>query len=384
MSTSATSKDRSSTGGRRGTSSTLAGREPVDGKEAFKLELKLKGGTTRYDYVDVASHQVVRSDVPRMVRGHATVLENRFSDFREVGGIVFPHAIETHVKDRPQVLRIAVEKIELDPAARRGAFPDAAVGLATGDRSAPSGVPRPVLPAPGHAIMPTHRGRLESGQGDEMKLHKQMTLGATSLTLLLAGCATTTFTSIWKAPDAQPLQFKAGDKVVAMVIADSTGMRRSGEANLADELDKRGLKGVPAYTLIPDADIRDEAKAKAAIEASGAVGVILMRPMGKEQEISSTPSTYYGGAYYGRPGYGGMWGGGYYGYGWGGGVYDPGTIRTDTYVSIETVIYDLRQNKLVWAGQTRTMNPKDVEGFVTTLATAISKELRESGMVAAK
>ena len=59
-----------------------------------------------------------------------------------------------------------------------------------------------------------------------MKLHKQMTLGATSLTLLLAGCATTTFTSIWKAPDAQPLQFKAGDKVVAMVIADSTGMRR--------------------------------------------------------------------------------------------------------------------------------------------------------------
>ena len=59
-------------------------------------------------------------------------------------------------------------------------------------------------------------------------------------------------------------------------------------------------------------------------------------------------------------------------------------FQPDTYVSIETVIYDLRQNKLVWAGQTRTMNPKDVEGFVTTLATAISKELRESGMVAAK
>ena len=94
---------------------TLAGREANDGRETFKLQLELKGGTTRYDYIDVQSHQVVRSDVPRLVRGHATVLENRFSDFREVGGIVFPHAIETHVKDRPQVLRIAVEKIELDP-----------------------------------------------------------------------------------------------------------------------------------------------------------------------------------------------------------------------------------------------------------------------------
>ena len=94
---------------------TLAGREAIDGKETYKLELKLKGGVTRYDYVDVASHQVIRSDVTRLIRGHATVLENRFSDFRAEGGIVFPHAIETQVKDRPQILRIVVEKIELDP-----------------------------------------------------------------------------------------------------------------------------------------------------------------------------------------------------------------------------------------------------------------------------
>ncbi len=43
------------------------------------------------------------------------MLESTFSDFREVGGIVFPHRIETHVKDRPQTLKIVVEKIELDP-----------------------------------------------------------------------------------------------------------------------------------------------------------------------------------------------------------------------------------------------------------------------------
>ena len=160
------------------------------------------------------------------------------------------------------------------------------------------------------------------------------------LALLFAGCATTTFTSVWKAPDAQPLQFKAGDKVVALVMAESTGMRRAGEANLADELGKRGLVGVPAYTLISDADIKNEGAAKAAIEASGAVGVVALRPKGTEQKISSTPATYYGGSYYGGPGYGGFWGGGYYGYGWGG-AYVPGEIRTDTYVSIETLIYDL-------------------------------------------
>jgi outer membrane lipoprotein-sorting protein len=93
----------------------LVGREMLPGGEAFKLKLTLKGGAVRYDYVDVASRQIVRSQVTRTIRGRAVQLENTFSDFREVGGLVFPHRIETRAKDRPQVLTIAVEKIELDP-----------------------------------------------------------------------------------------------------------------------------------------------------------------------------------------------------------------------------------------------------------------------------
>jgi outer membrane lipoprotein-sorting protein len=101
---------------RKGHVVTLVGRESVDGKETFKLKVAMQGGAVRYDYVDVASRQIVRSDVTRLIRGHATVLQNAFSDFREVDGLVFPHVIETSVKDRPQVLRINVEKIELNPA----------------------------------------------------------------------------------------------------------------------------------------------------------------------------------------------------------------------------------------------------------------------------
>lgn len=93
----------------------LAGREVLPSGDAFKLKVTLKGGAIRFDYVDEKTRQVVRSDVPRMVRGRQMILENVFSDFREVGGIVFPHRIETHVKDRPQVLTILVSKVELDP-----------------------------------------------------------------------------------------------------------------------------------------------------------------------------------------------------------------------------------------------------------------------------
>ena len=93
----------------------LVGREMLEGGEAFKLQVTLKDGSVRYDYIDVQSRQIVRSDLPRMIRGEDVVLVDTFSDFRDVGGLVFPHLIESHVKDRPEAIRIEVENIELDP-----------------------------------------------------------------------------------------------------------------------------------------------------------------------------------------------------------------------------------------------------------------------------
>ena len=100
---------------KKGHTVELVGRESIAGAEADKLKVVLRDGKVRYDYVDVASHMVVRSDVSRLVRGHRVELQSTFSDFREVSGIVFPHLIEIHTKDRPQTLKIVVERIELDP-----------------------------------------------------------------------------------------------------------------------------------------------------------------------------------------------------------------------------------------------------------------------------
>ena len=93
----------------------LVGREMLPGGEAFKLKVTLKDGAIRYDYIDVESHLIIRSDVTRLMEGRPVQLEARFSDFREEDGLVFPYMIETHIKDRPEVIRIAVEKIELNP-----------------------------------------------------------------------------------------------------------------------------------------------------------------------------------------------------------------------------------------------------------------------------
>ena len=189
----------------------------------------------------------------------------------------------------------------------------------------------------------------------------------------LTACATTTFNSSWKAPDAQPMGSLAGQKVVAVAVAKNTAVRRSAEDALVGVINANGAQAIPSYSIIGDDAVNDEAKAKAAIEQSGAVAVVVMRPVAKEKEISSTPSTMYMG-----PRYGGYWGG-YYGYGWGG-AWGGTEIRTDTIVIVETLVYSLKQNKLVWAGESRTTNPSQVDAFVKEVAAAAGKEMKKLGL----
>ena len=186
----------------------------------------------------------------------------------------------------------------------------------------------------------------------------------------LTACATTSFTSSWKAPDAQPMGSFAGQKVVAVAMSKNQAVRRSAEDTLVSVLNANGSQGIPSYSILGDET--DEAKAKAAIEKSGAVAVVVMRPVAQEKEISSTPSMYMG------PRYGGYWGG-YYGYGWGG-AWGGTEIRTDTIVIVETLVYSLKQNKLVWAGQSKTTNPSKVDAFVKEVAAGAGKEMKKAGL----
>jgi outer membrane lipoprotein-sorting protein len=103
----------------------LVGREALPDGEAFKLKVTLADGSVRHDYIDVESRLVVRTDKTDTIRGRAVLLEETYSDFRTVDGLVLPHRIETRVADRPETISIVVDTIELDPELddERFAFP---------------------------------------------------------------------------------------------------------------------------------------------------------------------------------------------------------------------------------------------------------------------
>jgi len=99
----------------KGSRIELAGREAVDGHDAWKLKLTLKSGGALTAWVDVTSASLLRTEATRQVRGKPVRVETTFGDYRKTAGILFPHLVEVRAAGRPQVLKIVVDKVEVNP-----------------------------------------------------------------------------------------------------------------------------------------------------------------------------------------------------------------------------------------------------------------------------
>ncbi|MDH4272144.1 MAG: hypothetical protein OEW18_09230 [Candidatus Aminicenantes bacterium] len=199
----------------------------------------------------------------------------------------------------------------------------------------------------------------------------------TLVILAAAACTTARLTSSWKAPDTGPLNF-AGKKVVALIISDDGVMRREAEDSLARALTARGVQGVPASTLIPPAEARDREKAKARLQQAGVEGVVAMRVAGKNAELNYVPGGPFSTSMWNHPYYSSFWG--YYGWGWGV-VSSPGYLKTDTVVTVETLIYSLPKDKLLWAAMSETTNPTSVDSTIKALVNEAAKRLKYEGLI---
>ena len=191
--------------------------------------------------------------------------------------------------------------------------------------------------------------------------------------ICLAACAAnTTLTSSWRAPDVQPIS-AAGKTVAAVYMSRHESQRRAGEEALAAEITNRGARGIPAYTIVPDAPQMSADAVRAKLKDAGVNAVVVMRVVGRDQRITYSPGYVVADPYLGF--------GPYWGYGWGT-VYSPGYLQSDTLVSVETLLYGLQSDKLLWASTSRTTNPSDLAGLVNEVAHATANEMVRQGLLA--
>jgi hypothetical protein len=182
-----------------------------------------------------------------------------------------------------------------------------------------------------------------------MKLSTSARLAAAAFAAVaLVSCAASTqLTSSWSDPAAAGRGYK---KIVVVGVTNKGPIRREYEDAFSRELAARGIEATPSYNFgSPDSKL-DKDGAIAKLQELGADAVLVTRLVDKE-----TYNTYYPPSYSSvaapSPYYGGWYG--YYSMGYSY-MTSPGYVEENKVYRIETNLYDIKGDKLIWSGLTET------------------------------
>jgi outer membrane lipoprotein-sorting protein len=91
----------------------LIGLEEVDGTEAYKIKVDLANGDVRHHFLDSEYFITIKQEGKTTMHGNEMEFETILSDYKEVGGLMFPHSVESKPKDAPTGQVITIDEIEV-------------------------------------------------------------------------------------------------------------------------------------------------------------------------------------------------------------------------------------------------------------------------------
>ena len=99
----------------KGNTVEFLGKEKVEGSDAYKLKVTRKNGNVETSFIDVDSGLEVKSITKTKMHGNEVEMESVYSDFRTIGGLIFPFSIENGAVGSPQKQKLTLDKVEINP-----------------------------------------------------------------------------------------------------------------------------------------------------------------------------------------------------------------------------------------------------------------------------
>lgn len=192
----------------------------------------------------------------------------------------------------------------------------------------------------------------------------------------LAACQTTSIQSAW-----YDTSYKGGPfrKVVVVASDGTTSDSRVFEDIFVQKLRATGIDALPGYTTVPAEARRAQGPFAAAVQATGADGVIIVRLLHVDTR-TQVSTVMMPGPMVGP--WGGFYGPGFYGGGlYAGGFYPVPSVSQYQVASVETNVYSVPTKTLVWAATTQTVDPGTITKEAPNYADLIIGQLQQRGLV---
>ncbi len=185
---------------------------------------------------------------------------------------------------------------------------------------------------------------------------------------MLTACSSTKLRDTWRDEAYTGPGYK---KVLVIGIAELPARRKSFEDTFAAALGQAGVVAVPSHRVLAVSGRIEEERLRQAVAESGAEAVLLTRLMSLD-----TRSEYQRG-YISIVPRAGFYG--YYGAAWG--HYTPAATYDYKVVGLETNLWDVETEKLVWAGATESFAPQTVKQETEAFSQVVINALRAADLI---
>jgi hypothetical protein len=218
-----------------------------------------------------------------------------------------------------------------------------------------------------------------------MIVSKQL-IGFVLAGLLATACSGTKISGSWLSQD-----YKGQVKNVYIIgIAKNVHNQMVFENTLASRLDNEGVKVVSSYTDIPVNQEADRNMIIKRMTENDCDSVLLTRLIGQKTTSTVTskrwgaysysPGPYYGGrGDYSRPKYYNNWNS-YYSSSYSVVRVQP-TVTNFVTLTVESVLYDLKTEELIWSARLETDLEENIEEMIQKYVNEVAKDLKVKGLL---
>lgn len=205
-----------------------------------------------------------------------------------------------------------------------------------------------------------------------------------AMLVILTGCSNanrTVITGSWDNPDVPTEDFT---KILVLGLSSNQSNRAVVEQAVANELQTAGFNAVTATQTFNNEELTamkdDRDMADRRLGELGFDGILIMSLLDVKEDTYYVPGTV---SYHPTVAY--PYYGGYYGY-WGHtytSVYSPGYYDTSVSVFLESNLYELGANTLVWSAQSKTEDPSSVSSLANAFSRVLVDEMVDNKVLVA-